>query len=147
MSNQNLKKLKRVELLQLLVDQMKENDALRSENRQLLKKLEDRKLAVRNCGSLAEAALQVNGVFAAAEEAAKQYLDNIQALSGQADRTVAEARQAAQTILHNAQSESAQLVAQANLEAEKILSDAQREAHHIKAAAMETWEAFIGNNG
>jgi vacuolar-type H+-ATPase subunit H len=102
---------------------------------------------MQNCGSLAEAALEVNGVFAAAEAAAKQYLDNIRYLSGQADKSVEEARQTAQALLLEAQTQAAQILASAKLEAEGILSAAQQESRQIRAAAMETWESFIGSDG
>ena len=41
------------------------------------KKLNDRTIKIKKAGSLAEAALSLNGVYEAAEAAAKQYVYNI----------------------------------------------------------------------
>lgn len=51
---------------------------LRKENQELLQKLNDRNLVIENSGSLAEAALQLNGVFEAAQKACSQYIENMQ---------------------------------------------------------------------
>ena len=83
MTDQELKKLHRSDLLELLIAQEKENEQLRSQILQLKQRLEDRTTALEQAGSIAEASLQINGVFRAAQDAAAQYLDNIQRLSGQ----------------------------------------------------------------
>ena len=77
MTDRELQKLKRVELLQLLVEQSRELDALRKELEETKKQLADRKLHMREAGSIAEASMQLNGVFEAAQRAADQYLESI----------------------------------------------------------------------
>lgn len=84
LSDKELQRLKRVDLLELLLEQSKENEALKqalkekdSEMKQLQKKLEDRKIMIEEAGTIAEASFQLNGVLEAAENAAKQYLDNL----------------------------------------------------------------------
>lgn len=76
-----LKRLGRAELLELLLEESQENASLRSRVRELEKQLNDREIEIENAGSIAEAALRLNGVFEAAEEAAKQYLENIRRLA------------------------------------------------------------------
>lgn len=73
--------MSRSELLEILIAQMEENDTLRAKLIAASDELESRKLAVHNAGSLAEAALQLNGIFEAAEAAAEQYLDNVRSAS------------------------------------------------------------------
>lgn len=80
MSDQDLKKLSRAELLELLVIQSKEIDSLRSRLDQAEAKLVSRDIAIADAGSIAEAALTLNNVFAAAEAASQQYLDNVRLL-------------------------------------------------------------------
>ncbi len=77
MTDKELRKLNRTELLEMLLAQIKENEALRAEVADLTAKVEDRTLAMRDIGSIAEAALTVNGVFTAAQNAADQYLATV----------------------------------------------------------------------
>lgn len=83
MTDKELKKLSRMELLELLVAQAKETEKLRAQLDEANAKLESRALDIEEAGSIAEASLKLNGVFSAAEAAAAQYLDNIKNLSGQ----------------------------------------------------------------
>jgi len=80
MTGKELKKLSRAELLELLLEQVEENEKLRQKNEELEKRLEDRVIKITEAGSIAEAALKLNGVFEAAEAAAKQYLDSLKEL-------------------------------------------------------------------
>ena len=86
MTAKELKKLKRSELLEMLLARTEEVERLRAELDEAQKQLNDRAIVLENSGSIAEAALKLNGVFEAAEEAAKQYLENIEriALAGAA---------------------------------------------------------------
>lgn len=77
MTDKELRKLTRTELLELLLIQSKEIDRLNEELEQLREQMQQRKIAISNSGSIAEAALVLNGVFEAAQAAADQYLENI----------------------------------------------------------------------
>ena len=81
MTETDLKKLSRTDLLEMLIDQSVELQDLRQKYEQAQQALASRELSINNAGSIAEAALQVSGVFEAAQVAAQQYLDNIKALS------------------------------------------------------------------
>ena len=85
MNEKDLKKMSRSELLEILIAQAEENKELKLRLQRAEKLLEERKIALENAGSIAEAALKLNGVFEAAEEAAKQYLDNIKYLNDRAE--------------------------------------------------------------
>lgn len=77
LTDRELRKLSRKDLLELLVSQSREREALQAELEQVKAALEDRQLQIERAGSIAEAALQINGVFDAAQAAAQQYLENI----------------------------------------------------------------------
>lgn len=77
MNDNDVHKLRRVELLELLVEISKENDRLKAENESLKAQLDDKTIKINNCGSLAEAAVQICGVLEAAQNAADCYLENI----------------------------------------------------------------------
>lgn len=81
MTDKELKRLKRTELLEMLLKVSKENEALRQQLDEANKKLEDRQIIMANAGSIAEAALQINGVFDAAQKAADQYLASVMQLA------------------------------------------------------------------
>lgn len=77
MTDKELKKLKRMELLELLVDQAAEMDSLKKQLEETKAALESREFRLKETGSIAQAALEINEVFAAAQRAAQDYLDNI----------------------------------------------------------------------
>lgn len=81
MTDVELRKLKRSDLLEILVEQGKENEELKARVDELEKKLADREIRINNAGTIAQAAFEMNGVFEAAQAAAQQYLDNIKLLS------------------------------------------------------------------
>ena len=82
MNENELRKLKRVDLLELLISQSRENEELRHRLAEAEQKLADRQIKTDEAGSIAEAALRLNGVFEAAQAAADQYLENIKRLGG-----------------------------------------------------------------
>lgn len=81
MNSNDLKKLGKIQLLELLLEKTKENEELREQLELKTKQLESKQLMITEAGSIANAALKLNGVFEAAEAAAAQYLENIKALS------------------------------------------------------------------
>ena len=81
MTDKELRKLKRVELLEMLIEQSKENEELKRQLKEAEEKLESREIMLRQSGSIAEAALKLNGVFEAAQKAAEQYLENVKRVS------------------------------------------------------------------
>ena len=82
MTDKELRRLSRGELLEMLIAQTEENSQLKIRLKQAEAQLRDRRIEIDKAGSLAEAALSLNGVFQAAEAAAQQYLENIQRPAG-----------------------------------------------------------------
>ena len=89
MKEKDLRRLKRVELLDMLIEQDRLVDAqaeeikkLKEEREELNRKLEDRRISLEKAGSIAEASLGIAKVFTAAQEAAKIYLENLREKSG-----------------------------------------------------------------
>jgi hypothetical protein len=83
MTDRELKRLSRMELLGLLIEQMKENERLQERIDTLEKQLEERRIIIDESGSLAEASLRLSGIFEAADKAAREYLYNIKHSSTQ----------------------------------------------------------------
>ena len=73
----DLSKLKKKELLEILLKQGEEIDRLREQVAELEARLADREFDFDKVGSIAEASLAVTDIFKEAEKAAKIYLENI----------------------------------------------------------------------
>ena len=119
MTAKELKKLNRYQLLELLVLQTERADQLQKKVEELEARLEERDLNLARLGSVAEAAVQVSGVFEAAQKAADLYLD---AAKKQSDEILAHARRKAATIIIQAESK----------------------AQHISNAQQEQWNIVTG---
>lgn len=83
MTEKELRRLSRRELLEMLIVQTTENERLKEELQQARKELSGRQLIQERAGSMAEASLRLNGVFEAADRAAWQYLENIRRMAGE----------------------------------------------------------------
>lgn len=81
MDSQELMRLSRLDLLELLLMQSKEIDQLKAQLEEANRKLSDRHFLFERCGSMAEIAATVNGVFEAAQNAANDYLYNVQEMA------------------------------------------------------------------
>lgn len=81
MTDKQLKKLTRTQLLELLLEQIQENDRLREENGKLQESLQSRALIMEEAGSVAEAALRLHGIFETAQAAADLYLENVKRMA------------------------------------------------------------------
>lgn len=90
MTDKDLKRLRRDELLEMLIAQSKRTEQLERELEEARAALQSRDIFLEEAGSIAEAALRINGVFEAAQAAAQQYLDNIRRISGVQPETAAE---------------------------------------------------------
>ena len=73
MTERELRRLSRADLLELLLAQRRENEQLRCILDQTQAQLADRTIKIENAGSIAEASLQLNGIFTAAQDTCQQY--------------------------------------------------------------------------
>lgn len=83
MTDRELRKLSRAELLEILLMQGKTVEELEERLAQLEQRLEEQNIQLQNAGSIAEASLQLSGVFEAAQRSADVYLANIQRLEAE----------------------------------------------------------------
>ncbi len=115
MTEKELKHLSRSELLEMLISQGKKVDRLKANLESLNAKLEERELNIERAGSIAEAALNVNGIYEAAQNAADQYLSNVKRLC---DERLAEAEKTAKA----REAEADATIAKLNVIVEKLKS-------------------------
>ena len=133
MTDKELRRLSRSELLEMLIAQTEENDRLKIRLEQAEAQLRDRRIAIDKAGSLAEAALSLNGVFQAAETAAQQYLENIQRISSQQDAFC-------RALKETAEKETAQIRQEAQAYSQKVHAEADAYWKQVAARAAKLLE-------
>ena len=106
LTEKDLKKLNRYQLLELLIIQTERADKLQIKLENAEKELSEQELKISSLGSMAEAALQVSGVFQAAQDAADMYIDA--------------AKKRAQEIEDAAHKKAAEILVQAQAQARRI---------------------------
>ena len=116
MPDRELRRMRRAELVEIILALKQTEDRLRAENAALSAQLQERQIHIENAGSIAQAALELNKVFEAAQAAADEYVASVRAAA-------------------NA------LRAQAEAEAEQILAQAQTEAANLKARTQQQCDA------
>lgn len=77
MTKKELKRLRRSDLMEILLELSKENEELREQLQQAEQKLQDRQILIEESGSLAEASLRLNRMFEYAQVACEQYKRNV----------------------------------------------------------------------
>lgn len=85
MKGSELKRMKRDELQNKILDLSKENEELKKKCEELENKLNNRRIGIKNSGSIAEASMQLSGIFESAQLAANSYLENIKYLRQDAE--------------------------------------------------------------
>lgn len=78
-ADRDLRRLSRRELIEIIYALKEKEEALTKENEDLRAALSDRKIAISKAGSIAEAALALNDIFAQAQAAADIYLASVRA--------------------------------------------------------------------
>ena len=76
-----LRNLSKLQLLELLAQQERELQKLRADLAEKEEALAKREIQIAESGSIAEAALKLNGIFEAAQKAADEYLLSVKAAS------------------------------------------------------------------
>lgn len=123
MTSKELKRLSRKELLELLIEQQDLLVQVQAELKNAKAQLEKRDIILDQVGTMAEAALALNGVFEATDKAAKQYLDSIRQISeSQTEKSVkveTETRIRCEKIIEEARGRAQSIIAQAEAESRK----------------------------
>lgn len=95
--------MSRSELLGILIAQSEEIDRLKRQIEEIEINTERRNMTIQKAGSIAKAALELNGVFEAAEKAAEEYLaevrDRIELREAASKRIEAESRRKAEQLM------------------------------------------------
>lgn len=132
MTDKELRNLSRKDLLQLLLEQSREMEALQKRLDETEAALRDKTIRLDQAGSIAEAALSLSGIFEAAQAACAQYTDNISHLSQRQEaicaRMEAESRAKADALLEQARQEAAALEQSTQTQCAQMLEKARAES-------------------
>ena len=77
MTDKELKRLSRTDLLKMLIEQSKEIERLQDVVKKNEEELQSKRIMLNEAGSIAEASLKVNQIFENAQKAADEYLANV----------------------------------------------------------------------
>ena len=135
MAEHELRRLSRAELIEIIYELQKQNEQNTAQIAALQARLDDRTLRIAESGSLAEAAVRVNGVLEAAQAAADQYLASLRAANADTGEKMAAAEQQRDEILLQANQRADELIRKAEQEAQRIVDDA-----NARAAAWDSFE-------
>ncbi len=137
MTEKELRRLGRGDLLSLLLEQSRENQRLQEQLQAAQTALADKTIRMDRAGSIAEASLQLSGVFEAADQACQQYTENIARLNRQQESICAQREK-------ESQEKAAQIIADAQRQAEKTVADAQKQCDDMleraRAESQACWD-------
>ena len=77
MTPKELRRLRRSDLMEMLLQLSRENLQLRQDLEDARQQLQEKHIKIEEAGSLAEAVLRLNGIFEAAQAACDQYEENV----------------------------------------------------------------------
>ena len=120
MTEKELKKLSRADLLEMLIAQSEELRDVKQRLKSAEEALASRVIEINTAGSIAEASLRLNGVFEAAQAACQQYTENIRLLN-----------ERSQLICRQMKKESQE-------QAERLLEETRRRCAEMEAEARRT---------
>lgn len=124
-----------------------ENEKLAAETIALKKQAADKALHLEKAGSIAEAALQVNGVFEAAEKAAAQYVENLKRLSNgaqaEADALMAQVQRKCVALEQAVRQRAREQLAQTQQVCNAMTAEAKSGADAQWASVKERLDAYI----
>ena len=122
MTQNELKQLSRVELLEIMIEQAEEIEQLKAELKAQQEMVKDREVKINNAGSIAEASLMLSGIFETAQTAADQYLENV----------------------HQTEDVCGKMQDEAKKQADQIIAEAEDRAYFIEKEALQNaihyWE-------
>lgn len=146
MTDKELKHLSRAELIDIIYELQKQSDEKDAQMQKVQTALDDRTLHIAEAGSIAEAAISVNGVFEAAQAAAEQYLSSIRAAEAENAAKRAATEQQQKKILEEAKQKADETLLLAKEQAQQIVEEAETQAAAKWTAFEERANALIQAN-
>lgn len=135
MADKELRKMSRIELIEIIYSFLQKEEELKQEIERLHAELDERTIQIEKAGSIAEASLQLNHIFEAAQQAADQYLQSVLNMSDE---------QKAETLLENTKKQCREMQREAmqkcEILVEKTLEDCERLRNNATIYPEERWQ-------
>ena len=144
MPDRELRRLHRTELVEIIFALKQSEDQLKAENAALTAQLQDRRIHIQNAGSIAQAALELNKVFEAAQAAAEDYRASVQAEASTAgaDAILAQARAQAEALKQQTEAECRAMTAEAQRQRARTEAECQAMLDRAKQEVQARWAEF-----
>lgn len=150
MTKKELRKLSRAELLEMLLHQSTDLQDCREKLAAAEEALQKREITIDKAGSIADASLQLNGVFEAAQAACQQYIDNIENLSHRQEdicsRLEEESRARANAILETARKQQAAMEHDTKVQCAEMLKTAKAQSEAYWNEVSTKLEKFYADH-
>ena len=124
MTDKEFRKLNRADLVNIIYEMQKNEQAMKAELEEARKALDSRNMKIAEAGSIAEAVVGLNEIFERAQKAADEYLEQVHVRSAEQEQMIADAEK-----------KGADIISKAQYEADQIIARAEREVG-------QKWEAF-----
>ena len=128
MTDKQLKRLNRRQLLELLLILTEKNEQLQQQLEALQAKLEEKNTHIAQAGTMAEAHMKLSRVFEAADAAAAGYLEDIRSRSERTRQLEEETNQKAAALLEETQRKCQELERATTAYCQKILYNTRQES-------------------
>lgn len=128
MTDKDFKKLSRLELVDIIYELQKRFLEKEEEISALKAELEKKNIEISSSGSIAEAAMKVNGVFETAQAAADQYLRSVCLSAPDSKERLEAAEKLGGQIIEKARQKAFELLSAAEQKAGEIVLEAEKQA-------------------
>lgn len=118
-----LRRMRRTELIEIIYALKQSETTLEAQKAALEAQLAERTLRLEQAGSIAEAALSLNHVFEAAQQAADDYLVSAEAAKAEAEKLLEETRQQCEAMRRDAENDVAAKWDAFNKKAKEMLDE------------------------
>lgn len=145
MTERELRKLTRVELLEMLLTLSRENEEMAARIRQLEEVQRQRAITLESAGSIAQAALELGGVFEAAQRSAELFLLSIREKEQAAQELCAQRVAECEANARNIEREAQHMMEQTQTLCDEMLAQARRRAGETADAAGEETKTAEGD--
>lgn len=146
MTEQELQRLSRKDLLEMMIAQERELESLRAELKEAQTALKSREIAIDEAGSIAIAALQLNGIFEIAQASCQQYVENIKQLNQRqaaaCAKREAQSKEKASRLLKEAVEKCRELEAETRRRCAQAEAECQKRCEEMEAEARKQSEAY-----
>ena len=142
MTEQEIRRLSRSDVLEMLLMLNKENEKLRAQLDQVEQQAQERSIAINQSGSIAEASLKLNGVFEAAQKACDEYIANVKRAHAGAEDMERQSRERSEAILAEAEKKAGDIVKSAENDAARMLVEATARSTNMVEEARQKAETY-----